>query len=245
MSFTGHRLKLLLAFCLAALVIGAASAPVEGAPGPTGDPSTSATGASASATGLPHRFKGTSSRIDRKTKAKMTGLSWHKGCPVGFLDLRLLKLRYWGFDGDVHPGKLVVNADSDRTILRVMRDLFKLHFAFRRMHLVDAYGADDHRSMAADNTSAFNCRFVSGSSNWSEHAYGHAIDINTIENPYVTPGGYVSPPAGRPYASRHPHRKGMINAGGRVVAAFADVGWGWGGSWSGTKDFQHFSSSGH
>jgi hypothetical protein len=111
------------------------------------------------------------------------------------------------------------------------------------MRLVDAYGADDRRSMRADNTSAFNCRFVAGTSRWSEHAYGRAIDLNPIENPYVTDSGYVSPPAGAPFANRARHRKGMV--GGHAVRAFAEVGWRWGGDWPWPKDFQHFSASGH
>ena len=190
-------------------------------------------------------FKGSSSRLDGQTRKQMTGLSWHRGCPVPLRDLRLLKVRRWGFDGEVHPGKLVVNEDSDRRILRVMKKLFEMHFAIRRMHLVDAYGADDHRSMNADNTSAFNCRFVSGQPGvWSEHAFGRAIDLNPVENPYVS-GSYVSPPAGKPFARRHPRRKGMVTRHGQVVEAFAEAGWGWGGNWEGTKDFQHFSASGH
>ncbi len=199
----------------------------------------------AGATAADPAFKGSSSRLDAKTRKQMTGLSWHRGCPVPLRDLRLLKVRRWGFDGDVHAGRMVVNRDSDRKILRVMKKLFEMHFAIRRMHLVDAYGADDHRSMNADNTSAFNCRFVSGSPGvWSEHAYGRAIDLNPVENPYVS-GSYVSPPAGRPFAKRDPRRKGMVTRHGQVVEAFAENGWGWGGSWSGAKDFQHFSASGH
>lgn len=112
------------------------------------------------------------------------------------------------------------------------------------MRLVDAYGADDHRSMNADNTSAFNCREVAGRPGvWSRHAYGRAIDINPVENPYVS-GSHVSPPAGRPYARRTPHRRGMIGPRSVVVRSFAGVGWEWGGFWAGTKDFQHFSASG-
>ena len=108
-----------------------------------------------------------------------------------------------------------------------------------------ADGAEDHRARNADNTAAFNCRFVSGQPGvWSEHAYGKAIDLNPVENPYVR-GSYVSPPAGRPFAKRHPRRKGMVTRPGQVVEAFAEAGWGWGGNWSGTKDFQHFSASGH
>lgn len=112
------------------------------------------------------------------------------------------------------------------------------------MRLVDAYGANDRRSMNADNTSAFNCREVAGSpGTWSRHAFGRAIDINPVENPYVS-GGYVSPKKGRAYAKRSPRRRGMIVARGRVVKAFARVGWEWGGHWQGVKDYQHFSASG-
>jgi hypothetical protein len=124
------------------------------------------------------------------------------------------------------------------------RELYRLRFPIRRMRLVDAYGADDHRSMDADNTSAFNCRFVAGTSRWSEHAYGHAIDVNPIENPYVTSDGYVSPPAGAPYKDRARQAEGMIHRQGPVVAAFRKNGWKWAGvSWP--KDYQHFSVSGH
>lgn len=190
-------------------------------------------------------FRGEVVRIDRDLRQRMVGSSWHRGCPVALRDLRLLKLRIWGFDGETHGGRLVVHRADARGMVGVFRTLFRHRYAIRRMRLVDAYGADDHRSMNADNTSAFNCREVAGSPGvWSQHAYGRAIDLNPVENPYVTSGGHVSPPKGRPYASRHPRRKGMIGARGRVVRAFAEIGWEWGGAWSGTKDFQHFSATG-
>jgi D-alanyl-D-alanine carboxypeptidase len=191
------------------------------------------------------RFEGRVLRIDAETRKRMSGVSWHRGCPVGFADLRLLEVRHWGFDGRVHRGRLVVHRDSARAILGVMRRLFRLRFPIRQMRLVDAYGADDRRSMAADNTSAFNCRFVAGSPGvWSEHAYGRAIDVNPIENPYVS-GSYVSPPAGARFADRGRHRRGMVHRGGPVVRAFADAGWEWAGNWSGTQDYQHFSATGN
>ena len=168
----------------------------------------------------------------------------HPGCPVGFNRLRLLKLSVWGFDGRVHRGRLVVNEDAARPMLTAMRHLFALHFPIRRMRLVDAYGADDHRSMEADNTSAFNCRVVNGTDRWSEHAYGRAIDVNPVENPYADDDGYVSPPQGAPFADRSRRVAGLIHNGGPVVAAFAAVGWDWGGHWSWPKDYQHFSASG-
>jgi hypothetical protein len=194
----------------------------------------------------PPAFHGRVERIDAETRERMTGVSWHRGCPVGFAGLRLLGVDHWGFDGRVHRGRLVVNRDSAAGMLGVMRKLYRLRYPIRQMRLVDAYGADDHRSMAADNTSAFNCRFVAGSPGvWSEHAYGRAIDVNPIENPYVTESGYVSPPQGVRFADRSRDAKGLIHRGGPVVAAFAAAGWEWGGNWSWPKDYQHFSATGN
>jgi hypothetical protein len=170
--------------------------------------------------------------------------SWRRGCPVGPVELRLLRVDHWGFDRRVHRGELIVHRDHAHRMLRVMERLFAARYPIQRLRLVDAYGADDDRSMAANNTSAFNCRRVSGSSRWSEHAYGRAIDVNPLRNPYVTRGGRVSPPAGRPYANRSLRAAGMIHGGDRVVRAFAAAGWQWGGYWSGSRDYQHFSSTG-
>ncbi len=190
-------------------------------------------------------FRGRAEPIDTTTRARMSGVSWHRGCPVGFAELRLLTVTHWGFDGRIHRGRLVVNRDAAAAMLRTMRSLFRLRYPIRQMRLVDAYGADDHRSMAADNTSAFNCRFVAGSPGvWSEHAYGRAIDVNPIENPYVSASGYVSPPAGAPYANRSRRVPGLIHRGGPVVAAFAAAGWEWGGNWPWPRDYQHFSATG-
>ena len=170
--------------------------------------------------------------------------SWRRGCPVGAVELRLLRADYWGFDGRVHKGELIVHRTHARRILGVLKRLFLARYPIQRLRPVDAYRADDDRSMAANNTSGFNCRRVSGSSSWSEHAFGRAIDLNPLRNPYVTRGGRVSPPAGRPYANRARRAAGMIHAGDGVVRAFAAAGWRWGGSWSGSRDYQHFSSTG-
>ena len=174
----------------------------------------------------------------------MTGSSWRRGCPVGLGDLRLLRVTYFGFDGAAHRGRLIVHEDVDQRVVKTMRSLYRHRFPIRRMRLVDAYGADDHRSMNADNTSAFNCRFVGGQPGvWSQHAYGKAIDVNPVENPYVS-GGHVSPPAGAEYADRSQDRKGMIHRGDSTARAFAAIGWEWGGRWSSPRDYQHFSVTG-
>jgi len=196
----------------------------------------------AAALGSP--FNGRAERLDSETRARMTGVSWHRGCPVGLDQLRLLSVDHWGFDGEVHRARLVVHRDAAGEMLGLMRRLYRLRFPIRRMRLVDAYGADDRRSMDADNTSAFNCRFVAGTTRWSEHAYGRAIDVNPIENPYVTESGYVSPPAGAPFADRSQRAQGLIHRRGPVIAAFARAGWAWGGNWAWPKDYQHFSRNG-
>ena len=185
------------------------------------------------------RFVGT---VQAVTRADLP-YSWHAGCPVGPSQLRLLRLSYWGFDGKARVGSLVVRDRVARDVVAVFRRLFPARFPIQRLRKVDAYRGSDDASMAADNTSGFNCRFVSGTNRWSQHAYGEAIDVNPVENPYVR-GSRVSPPAGRRYLDRSRRRPGMAVEGGVLVRAFAGVGWKWGGRWSGTVDYQHFSVSG-
>ncbi len=186
---------------------------------------------------LAFSFHGSISHISK------LGPSWHSGCPVAVSELRLVTVTVHRFDGRVHNGQLVVNAKWAAPVISVFRKLYALGFPIRRMVPVDAYGGDDFRSIEADNTSGFNCRAATGSTHWSEHAYGEAIDIDPIENPYVD-NGQTSHRASVPYLDRSRVRPGMVTPA--VVAAFASIGWGWGGNWSGSiKDLQHFSASGH
>jgi D-alanyl-D-alanine carboxypeptidase len=182
--------------------------------------------------------------IPAPMRAQMTDVSWHKGCPVGLGDLRLITLTYRGFDGRAHSGRLVANRSAAPVLVAVFRRLYTAGFPIRRMEPVDRYGGDDFRSIEADNTSAFNCRSATGSSNWSNHAYGLAVDVNPIENPYVS-GGRSSHGASTPYLDRSRRRPGMAYEGGVLVEAFRAAGWGWGGNWSGgVRDYQHFSYNG-
>ncbi len=127
-----------------------------------------------------------------------------------------------------------------RTWSFVFQQLWVARFPIKRLRPVSAYRGDDDASMAADNTSGFNCRFVGGTNRWSMHAYGEAIDVNPVENPYVR-GSTVSPPAGRAFLDRSRYRKGMAVRDGVLVRAFASVGWKWGASFG---DYQHFSTTG-
>lgn len=187
------------------------------------------------------RFGGTIAPIGPELRARMT--SWHRGCPVRIKELRLLTLRHWGFDRRVHQGELVVSTRAAKAVLAAMRAAFVARFPIRRMRLVEAYGSNDDRSMAADNTSAFNCRLVGNSSSWSEHAYGRAVDINPLENPEIR-GTQVFPPAGAAFRDRSRWKKGMIHGADAVVRAFEQIGWRWGGYWHSPKDYQHFSATG-
>jgi D-alanyl-D-alanine carboxypeptidase len=184
---------------------------------------------------------GFASTVSQVTAAEL-GSSYRAGCPIGPDQLRSMRMSYWGFDDRAHTGTLIVNADLVDAVVTVFGRLYAARFPIRRMEPVDEYGSVDRASMAADNTSSFNCRFVAGSSRWSAHAYGQAIDIDTVENPYVD-GANVQPPAGRAYLDRSDRRAGMAYVGGVLNSAFAALGWQWGGRWA-SPDYQHFSSTG-
>ena len=169
--------------------------------------------------------------------------SWRPGCPVGPENLRLVELTHWGYDGQVHAGRIVVHAWVVPAVIQAFSDLYAARFQIQRMTPIDEFGGDDHASMAANNTSAFNCRTVAGTSSLSEHASGLAIDLNPIQNPYVVKGS-VDPPAGRGWLDRRFETPGLVRAGDVVVRSFAAAGFRWGGSWTGAKDYQHFSTSG-
>jgi hypothetical protein len=181
-------------------------------------------------------------RISEVTRADLR-YSWKPGCPVGPSQLRRLELSHWDFAGRRRIGSIVVRSTAARDVVSVFRKLYAARFPIRRLRPVEAYKGSDDASMAADNTSGFNCRFVSGTRRWSQHAYGLAIDLNPVENPYVH-GGLVEPPAGRRYLDRSRRRPGMVVSGDVVVLAFASIGWRWGGYWTSAKDYQHFSATG-
>jgi hypothetical protein len=168
--------------------------------------------------------------------------SWRPGCPVPLEDLRYVTVTHRTFDGVEAQGELVVHADASDAVVVAFRALFDAGYPVRSMRLVDDFGGSDDASMDADNTSAFNCRPVTGGTEWSEHAYGRAIDLNPVENPYLR-GGSVAPDAGAEFVDR-PDLPGVIHAGDTVVQAFAAVGWQWGGDWDDPIDYQHFSPSG-
>jgi len=185
------------------------------------------------------------SEITPDIKKRITGKSWHKGCPVGLRDLRYLRLPYLGFDGRRHTGEMIVHKEVADEVVRIFATLYEQGYPIRRMQLVSDFGGNDWRSIEADNTSAFNCRHATGSKKWSRHSYGKAIDLNPIENPYIARSGRIAHRASERYRNRirqgeSPADKALLLQGDSTVRLFKSYGWRWGGAWQGVKDYQHF-----
>lgn len=207
--------------------------PVTASVAPTSPPPTTTT-----APAPPYR-----SSISTVT-AQQLGSSYTPGRGCAEPDaLRMVTLTHWGMDGAVREGRIVVAAGRAQGVAGVFAQLYTDRFPIERMVPIDAYGGDDQASMRANNTSGYNCRTVAGSSRLSNHAFGEAIDVNPLLNPYVK-GSSVDPPEGRPWADRSRRDPGMIHPDDATVRAFAAAGWKWGGYWSSGQDYQHFSTSG-
>jgi hypothetical protein len=189
------------------------------------------------------RFHGEVSPVPDEVAARMRGHSWHEGCPIPIAELAYLRVSFVGYDGAVHEGELVVQAQVAREVLDIFRDLFELRYPIEKMQLVDGYGGDDDASMADNNTSGFNCRFVAGKPGvFSKHSYGRAIDVNPRVNPMVVKG-QASPQNGATFVDRRRHAPGLLRMGDKAVTAFIRRGWAWGGAWVSLKDYQHFEKS--
>lgn len=173
------------------------------------------------------------------------GASWHPGCPVGPDALRRVDVEYLGADGQGHRGELIVHRDLVDQVAQVFAELRRMNFPMAKVQTVDHYpGAEDELSMRDNNTSAFNCRGIPGSGNWSQHAYGRAVDINPLLNPAVHADGWIEPSTAGPYLDRTRTDPGMLHDGDPAVRLFTDRGWTWGGHWQNPKDYQHFELPG-
>ncbi len=184
--------------------------------------------------------------LDEPTRAAMVGVVWRKGCPVALEDLRRISFRRWSFDGSITTGQLVLNKEVTVGVEGVLKTLFDAHFPIASAKPIEAFGGDDDRSTMANNSSSFNCRVVTGGKSFSEHAWGRAIDINPVQNPYVRANGSVLDPKAKRFVKRSAlsESTGVISANGVVVKAFKRIGWTWGGTFNRVKDYQHFSSTG-
>jgi len=185
--------------------------------------------------------------IAPKLKEKMIeGNSWRKGCPVDIVDLRYLRLTYMNFKGEERIGELIVHRDVAEDVVSIMKELYEIGYPIKQMRLVSDFGGNDWKSIEADNTSAFNCRNATGSKKWSKHSYGKAIDINPIENPYISKRGHISHKASQKYRKRRHRENSMADRAvllknDEATKIFESYGFSWGGDWKYTKDYQHFS----
>jgi D-alanyl-D-alanine carboxypeptidase len=187
-------------------------------------------------------FHGTIQPVPAPLRTQLVSAQmWHPGCPVSFSQLRVLTVSYWEFDRRVHSGRLVVNARVAAPLRTVFRRLYAVRFPIRRMDPVNLNG-DDTASFECRNAAPSPCPGSKPTGHWSMHAYGEAVDLDPQENPY-TGCGRTRDPRSTPYLDRSRVRPGMVTPG--VVAVFRAIGWGWGGDWSGTKDYMHFSVNGH
>jgi hypothetical protein len=166
--------------------------------------------------------------------------TYRAGCPVKPSQLRLLTLNYWGFDGLVHRGELIVRDAAVAKMITVWTVSFTAKFPIRRMQRVDLFGGSDVKAMVADNTSVFNCRQVTGNPYaLSPHSYGFAIDINTVENPYLAANNVWYPSNGLAYRNRKVVHPGMLFSSSAPTKALVNAGFFWGAGWR-QPDYQHF-----
>ena len=192
-------------------------------------------------------FEATIKPINKYTKQRMLeGKTWHKGCPVSPDDLRYIRLKHRNFYRSERMGEIIVHKDVAEEVVEIFRELYEIGYPIRQMRLISDFKGNDWRSIEADNTSAFNCRNATGSKKWSKHSYGKAIDINPIENPYISRSGRISHKESLIYRKRV-HRKStyadkaVLLKNDKATNIFKKYGWKWGGDWRGVKDYQHFS----
>jgi hypothetical protein len=251
---------------LAALVpLSCTSAPAEeaaqepspstpAASGATPEPTVSAVPSSedaAPAEDARPRFAGRVWQLPSSLRREMRGTTWKPGCPVPLTVLRLLRFNYWGFDGEVKRGPMVVHQDVAADVLWVFGRLFRARFPIKRVVLAREFVPEEFEPRISSRrsvTASFNCRPVvtplGPGEDFSQHSYGLAVDINPVQNPFVTADGFVRNRMARAYLDRSKRLTGMIHDGDVVVRSFAAIGWSWGGQWSGGKDYMHFSRSG-
>jgi hypothetical protein len=252
------------ALLLAALVLSCTAAPAIDPPGPrsgapaaggaTPDPTVSVVPGSGEAVPAEEdraRFAGRIWPIRGPLLREMRGTTWKPGCPVPLADLRLLRFNYWGFDGRVKRGPMVVHRDVAADVLWVFGRLFEARFPIKRVALTKEFVPEEFEPRISSRrsvTASFNCRPVvtplGPGEDFSQHSYGLAIDINPVQNPFVTADGFVRNRMARPYLDRDRRLPGMIHQNDVVVRSFDAIGWSWGGRWSGGKDYMHFSRSG-
>lgn len=174
---------------------------------------------------------------------RIKGKSYKDNCTVPLSDLRYLHVLHVGFDGKSHEGEIICNKYIADDLLEIFEELYKAQYPIEKIRLVDEYDADDEKSMADNNSSSFNFRYISYTKKISKHGYGLAMDINTLYNPYVkTVKGKLSiePANAAAYVDRSKDFPYKIDKEDLAYKLFTEHGFEWGGAWKNSKDYQHF-----
>lgn len=187
------------------------------------------------------------SNISEEVKDRMIrGNSYKQDCPISLKDLRYLNLTYLDFQGNKKVGELIVHTMVSKEIVDIFKTLYESKYPIYKMELVSNFNGNDFNSIEANNTSAYNCRNIEGTKKYSRHAYGKAIDINPIQNPYISKKGQIYHKESLKYQIRV-HKdlnisndKAMILDTDIVIKMFKKYNWIWGGYWNSIKDYQHF-----
>ena len=188
-------------------------------------------------------FYGIEFTKDSNTFARIKGKSFKDNCTVPVSDLRYLHVLHIGFDGQTHEGEIICNKAIAEDLLEIFEALYEAKYPIEKVRLVDEYNAEDEASMADNNSSCFNFRFISHTKKVSNHGYGKAIDINPLYNPYVkTVKGKLSiePANGADYVDRTKDFDYKIDENDLAYQLFTAHGFTWGGAWKSSKDYQHF-----
>ena len=198
-------------------------------------------------TSLFAHFNANISEITPEVKKRMIeGDSWRQGCPVSLENLRYIQVNHWNFKGETVSGEIIVHEEVANDMVYIFEELYNSHYPIRQMQLVSNYHGNDWESIDADNTSAFNCRPVTGKKKkWSKHAYGKAIDINPLENPYISRKGHIAHEGSLKYRKRRHQNnstadQAVVLKNDKITKIFKSYGWKWGGDWNTIKDYQHF-----
>jgi len=196
----------------------------------------------------------TSSELTEVQKEAMNGKSYIENPDISYDDLRYIKVLHYNFYHQIQVGELVVNQAIAEDCRQIFMELFQEEYEINSMYLIDRYYEKDQArngeqvdisSINDDNTSAFHYRKIAGTEVLSNHAYGMAIDINPLENPYVKEADLQQTVASpykdyNSYKDRTAQRAHMISKDDACYRIFKAHGFQWGGEWNGNKDYQHF-----
>lgn len=183
-----------------------------------------------------------STRFEELSKEMLKKGLMRKECPVQMHQLALVEVPYKNFDGENKVGEILVLKTLEKNVLRIFQRLVEIDFRIHSIILINEFGGDDNKSMEANNSSSFNCRNITGTDRYSKHSYGVAIDINPVQNPFISENGKVLPKEGEKFLDRDDVRIGMITS--EVVDIFSENGFSvWGGDWKSMKDYHHFEVS--